>query len=459
MTVYHDNQVIPSLQPQFVDALGTRIPRQSFAKRIIRPSKMFVIKEELKLFKAKNPDTAVYNASQGDGGMSLGGVPPEELAAALVRYLPSEASTAYGSPVGRQDVRTAICERYHRLSSLSPEHVIIGDGGRDLLQKWFQMIQQETGGIGGSIVVSSAPWGSYKHVTYMNGLNVMMAPGNADTGFRITPEGIDHCIALAKKANRDLVGLVITSPDNPTGNTLEQEDIKTLIEHAVARGISYVMVDLMYHVVTDPGLKLYDIDGLITSLSPKALESTVLLDGLTKAIGGSNLRSCHLVCGSLHTVQRIKGLATHSVLPNALGEAAALEVYGAEDPFSHPWVQRVVKPTAASRALLRKRLPELGLNHIIGQGYYTFINIWPWLGASLPAHVNLKRADGSLLQHIDSVETLKSYLAQCCGVAIIHGSVFQQPDFIRFSYANTPEYTNQALNTLYNGLQALKPTH
>ena len=73
--------------------------------------------------------------------------------------------------------------------------------------------------------------------------------------------GIDHCVELANQANRELVGLVITSPDNPTGNTLTQDDIRTLIEHAVACGISYVMVDLMYHVVTDSGLKLYDIDG------------------------------------------------------------------------------------------------------------------------------------------------------------------------------------------------------
>ena len=212
------------------------------------------------------------------------------------------------------------------------------------------MIQQETGGIGGSIVVSAAPWGSYKYVTYMNGLNVIMAPGNADTGFRITTEAIDHCVELANQANRELVGLVITSPDNPTGNTLTQDDIRTLIEHAVACGISYVMVDLMYHVVTDPGLKLYDIDGLINSLSPKALEATVLLDGLTKAIGGSNLRSCHLVCGSSPRCPTPKG-SRHSLSASKCPWRAwvQLEVYGAEDPFSHPWVQRVVKPTAASR--------------------------------------------------------------------------------------------------------------
>ena len=39
---------------------------------------------------------------------------------------------------------------------------------------------------------------------------------------------------------------------------------------------------------------------------------------------------------------------------------------------------------------------------------------------------------------------------------IIHGSVFQQADFIRFSYANTPEYTQGALDALISGLQELE---
>ena len=74
-------------------------------------------------------------------------------------------------------------------------------------------------------------------------------------------------------------------------------------------------------------------------------------------------------------MQKLKGLATHSVLPNALGEAAALEVYGQENPTEHPWVKRVVEPTARSRAIVREELTNRGFRFIIGQGYYTFINI------------------------------------------------------------------------------------
>ncbi len=212
----------------------------------------------------------------------------------------------------------------------------------------------------------------------------------------------------------------------------------------------------MYQSVTDPDIGLYDIAGLFEGLSAPAKNAVFFMDGLTKSVGGSNLRSCHLVCGGDEHIMRLKGLATHSVLPNALGEAAALAVYGQENPISHPWVQRVVVPTAQSRALLKTGLAARGFRAIIGQGYYAFINIYPWLNRSIPAaHQFVDINTGQRVERIDSATTLKSYLAQQWGLAIIHGSVFRQPDFIRFSYANTPEYTKGALLRFEEALSVL----
>ena len=81
----------------------------------------------------------------------------------------------------------------------------------------------------------------------------------------------------------------------------------------------YVMVDLMYHVVTDPGLKLYDIDGLITSLVPKRLKPQCCLM-VHKGNRWKQFTSCQW-CGS-HAVQRLK-VATHSVLQMPLESGSA----------------------------------------------------------------------------------------------------------------------------------------
>ena len=455
MTVYYQKQPTAT-QSVFFDGPSTQIPSTALNKRTIMPSKMFLIKEELNTFASRNPDTPIYNASQGDGGLTLGGIPPKELADALIRYLPEEGSTKYGDPIGRADVRNAILKNYYKLESLDINNIILGDGGRDLLQKWYQLIQQSIGHTGGSIVVSAAPWGSYMQGTYINCLNTILAPSSPNQGFQLTREGIDASIALGDSSDKPVVALVITTPDNPTGNYLALDTIRELIQHAVERGIQYVLLDFMYQSVTDPDVDLYDVNGLMNSLTPAERNAVFILDGLTKSVGGSNLRNCHLVFGNSEHMQKLKGLATHSVLPNALGEAAALEVYGSQDPTAHPWVSRVVEPTAQSRAIVRRELTSRGFKYIIGQGYYTFINIWPWLQKSIPEkHQFVDTLSGDRVDYIDNVNQLKGYLAQEWGLAIIPGTFFNQPHFIRFSYANDPQYTLGAIQRLDEALSSL----
>lgn len=456
---YHEQDISQNLIPQPCENQQEIIPEVVFNKREVWPSKMFVIKLELDEFTKNNPDIPVYDASQGDGGMSLGGIPKRELSQALINYLPEDRSTKYGEPTGSIVVRKAIFENYYHIDTdtgLTPDNIVIGDGGRDILQKWFQAVQQDTGRYGGYILVSAAPWGSYPEGSYINGLNMLCAPGTPDNAFKITPEAIDASLDYARVQNRNILGIIITSPDNPTGNYLSKDEMLTLIEHSAMRGINYIFIDLIYQAVTDLEVGCYAVNTICKELSPEVRKRVCFMDGLTKKAGASNLRNAHLLCGSISLARKLKGISTHTILPNALGEAAAFEIYKQEKPLLHPWVKRVIVPTAQSRKIVKKRLHELGFRFICDQGYYAFINIFPWLGKKIPKEKKLKTEDGRAIDTIENVEILKSYLSKQCGLAVIHGSVFRQPDFIRFSYANTPEYTDASITRLYESLMELK---
>ncbi len=461
--LYPDQPGGRTAEPVFCDARAHRVPLDRQDRRPVWPSRMFTIKLELEVYRRDHPGEAVLDASQGDGGMSLGGIPREELAEALARYLPARRTTAYGDPTGRADVRAAIAAA-HRLEGRVPgkpaDHVVAGDGGRDMLQKWYQFVVADTGLSGGSLLVGAAPWGSYTQGPYLSGLNILRAPGDADDGFRLRPEAVDAALERAAAEGWPVAGMVVTSPDNPTGAWTPPEAVARLVEHAVARGVPHVLVDLVYQAVTDAtaaGAAPDAVPRVLDALSPEARDRVVFLDGLTKSAGASNVRHAHLVCPNPATVRRLKGIATHTVLPNALGEAAALAVYGAPEPARHPWVRRVVEPTAASRRLLRERLRAWGFRFIADQGYYAFINAWPWIGRRFPADRPLLDPDtGERVERVRDAADLKSWLTTRCGLAVIHGNVFHQPDFIRFSYANAPEVTRAALDRLHESLAALE---
>ena len=217
--------------PVFVDPPERRIIDQTFLRRSLPGSQMFLIKQGLEVFKQQYPDLPVYDASQGDGGASLSPIHPEEIVDAIGRFLSSTQTTSYGKPEGDARVREALFSRYYRLDGcrdLNPSHVVTTCGGRDALQKWYQSIALLTGAAGQCVIVSAAPWQSYAQGGYLNGLNMLRAPTHG--GFKMTPEGIQQSVEFAQSHNVTVVGLIITSPDNPSGVYLTQQDIVELIE-------------------------------------------------------------------------------------------------------------------------------------------------------------------------------------------------------------------------------------
>lgn len=424
--------------PIFVDGSDARVPTGLHLRRQMAQSQMFLVRQGLDVYRARHPHSATFDVSQGDGGASLGGISPEELAHTL-RLLPKHQTTRYGKPEGELRVREVILGNYHGLGAdqgFDPGHVVSVDGGRDGLQKWYQAISIITGVAGDVIIVSAAPWQSYAQGSYISGFNLLRAPRVGER-FGITIQGIEACVEFAEAHGRRVRGLILTSPDNPTGTFTEEAILMQLIERASELGVEYILLDLMYQLVIDSTVDGYDLKRIISGLSPQARKKVTVLDGLTKSAGASNVRHAHLVCADKSLARMIKGIASHTVLPNVLGQMAALEVYGYHDPRQHPWITRVVKPTTRSRQIFRAMMRCRGHEFIADQGYYAFVKVAPWLNGSTNPSAELARR-----------------LTSEGGIAVIPGHVFHQPEYIRFSLANAPEYTAAAVERLHETLSA-----
>lgn len=426
------------MNPEFVDPVETRVAPCPHHCRTLPTSRMFVIKRGLSAFREENPHDPTFDASQGDGGASLAPIHVDELTCAIRNYL---TSTAYGTPEGDPRVRQAILERYYRaggLAGLTPQNIVTTAGGRDALQKWYQAITLLSRTVGQSVIVGAAPWTSYAQGGYMNGMNMLRAPRQEGAGFKLTPHTIAHSVEFARSHQVPVAGLIITTPDNPSGTVLEQGDIAALIERAVSLGIPHILLDWMYEIVLDKGLRRYDIAALFQALSSQARKRLTVLGGLTKAIGASNVRHAHLLCGDTEFARVITSIASHTVLTPGLSEAVAWEFYQQEHPETHPWARRVIEPTAKSRALFRAWVTEHDQEAIVEQGYYAFLNVERYLNFSIP-----------------DADALTTHLTAHHGLAVIPGSVFHQPHWIRFSLANTPEVTAGAIDRLDHALSQL----
>lgn len=426
--------------PEFVLPQQNRIPVNDYPAHMmeIPPSRMFLIRDALNAYRTKHgADAVTFDASQGDGGASLPGVPRDLLERAL--ELQIEHGTAYDQPWGTVQFRKVAAEKYWHLEAASgwgPENIVFVQGGRDGLQKAYgAMVNIGDGEVGGLLVVSRVPWITYSWGPYAVGLNVLLAPGRPEDGWRYTPEGIRACAELAAQEGRKLAGLVITSPDNPTGRTIPVEEQIMLARTALESGFPYVLFDWIYHWVTDGGPS--DINQVLQAFSPEERERLMFLDGITKSLGGSNVRSAHLLAGK-EVVKYITSQASHGVVPSYFAQAVAIAAY--EKGFAEA-AASIIQPTSQSRKVLRAALEAEGANFIMGDGYYAFIDCTPYIEA------------GGLA---DS-EALLAHLGENHGIAVVPGIYFSPAgaNWVRFSYALPPEKTQGAAVRLFEGLNAL----
>jgi aspartate aminotransferase len=406
----------------------------------IPPSRMFLINKSLSVYSERNPGSPVFDASQGDGGASLPGTPREILERAA--QLQIEHGTAYDMPYGTDAYRKTVIEKYWQLDpglGYGPGNVIGTAGGRDALVKAYQaMLALGYGRQGDLVVVSRVPWISYNWGPYGIGANVLWAPGFPEEGWAYSEEALECCVEFAARTGRKVAGLVITCPDNPTGLTISPERQAGLAKAALRAGIAFVLFDWMYHYVTDE--QPMNLNQFLQYFDESERPRLMFLDGITKSLGASNVRNCHLIASD-EVSKFIVARASHSVMPSFYSLAVAMAAY----EIGYREASRsIVEPTNASRKVLRDFLDQNGFTYILGKGYYAFIQVNPWLEAA---------------GWVDS-EPIGQYLAEEHGVAVVPGAFFSPygGEWIRFSYATPPERTLGAAHKLLEGLNALE-TH
>jgi aspartate aminotransferase len=426
--------------PAYAVPDDTLVPVSDHLTRLtpIPPSRMFLINKSLKTYRERYPGQPVFDASQGDGGASLPGVPRALLERAA--ELQIQHGTAYDMPYGTDEYRKAVVEKYWKIDpslGIGPANVLGVQGGRDGLVKAYQaMLALGHGRQGDLVVVSRVPWISYNWGPYGVGANVLWAPGKPEEGWAYTPDSLRACVEFAARSGRKVAGLVITCPDNPTGLTVAVERQAELARAALQAGVAFVLLDWMYHYVTDG--QPNDLNAFLRLFEPAERKRLMFLDGITKSLGASNVRNCHLIA-SEEVVKWIVARASHTVMPSYFSLAVAQAAY--EMGYSEA-CRPIVEPTNASRLVLNDFLKEHGFTYIIGKGYYAFIHVGQWLQG----------------RGWQDTEPMGQFMAEEHGVAVVPGAFFSPygGEWIRFSYATPPERTRGAAERLLQGLKALE---
>jgi len=249
-------------------------------------------------------------------------------------------------------------------------------------------------------------------------------PLRESKGFRFDPADLNAIVTDKTKM------IILNSPHNPTGGVLELEDLKRIADVAIRDNL-WVMADEVYSRILYDGRKHQSIASL-----PGMKERTILVEGHSKTYAMTGWRLGYGACNT-DIMQIISRLITNcnSCTASFIQIAGKAAYEGPQDDS-----EAFVAKFRERRDLIVERLNDIpGVTcQVPGGAFYVFPNF---------SSFGLKSRE------------MENYLIEEAHVACLGGTSFGRygQGYLRFSYANSVENINRAMDRIKDTLKKLKP--
>ena len=348
---------------------------------------------------------------------------PSAVAAAGKRAI-DEGKTKYTSGSGTKELREAIAARYNRRygTKLTPNHVIAGTGGK---QELFNVILALISD-GDEVIIPAPYWVSFPDQVQFAGGKPVFAKTDVTNKYRPTLASI---AAVATDRTR---GLIINSPNNPTGAVIEEAELEKIVEWCVANDV-FLLFDETYEFFVYDGSK----HASAARYYDEHPESIIIVNSMSKTFAMTGWRLGYAIAHP-EIIAAAGKIQSHSTSnPSSIAQVAALEALrGGDDE-----VRKMYDAYTERRAWL---VPAI--NGIDGfccadpdGAFYIF-----------PQVKNLFGRGG-----IQDSAALATYLLDEARVAVVPGSAFGDDDCVRISYATSMDRIHEGVKRIGDAVRKL----
>jgi aspartate aminotransferase len=387
----------------------------------IKPAVTLAIAAKAQKLRSEGVDVINFSAGEPDFDT------PEHIKQAAVDAL-RKGMTKYTDVKGIEPLRAAVAEKYQREFGLvySKDEVLISCGAKHSLYNVIQAIIDD----GDEVIIPAPYWVSYSDMVILAGGIPKIVHTTEEEGFRIRPEQVRDSLTPRTRA------FVLNSPCNPTGATLNREEINALATE-LEKHDCFVLSDDIYEKIVYDGLSFHNI----AAVNLKLRDRTIIFNGVSKTYAMTGWRIGYAL-GPAEVIAAAGKIQSQSTSnPTSIAQAAALEA------LRGPQAEVV---TMAREFQKRRDAIVDGLNGISGlrcltpQGaFYVFPNVSALLG---------KIAKGKKLA---SPCALADYLLEEAKVAVVPGEDFGSHEHIRFSYATSLEDIEKGCRRIQEALSKL----
>lgn len=329
----------------------------------------------------------------------------------------NEGKTKYTPAGGLSELKKAIADKFIQDQGLEykPSEIIVTSGAKHALYTLFQVLLNE----GDEVVIPAPYWVSYPEQVKLAGGVPVIIHTTEDNEFKITPEMLLSSITNQTKA------VIINSPSNPTGMTYSEKELLAIGEVCLEHNL-LIISDEIYEKITYGNY----VHVSVAQLSKELKEQTIIINGLSKSHSMTGWRIGY-AAGDEELIQKMTNLASHSTSnPTTPAQYGAIAAYnGSQEPV------HFMKEQFENRLnIIFPKLTSIpGFSCLKPQGaFYLYPNV----------------KEAALNCGYPSVDEFAKAILDEAKVAVIPGSGFGTPDYIRLSYATSLENLEQAITRI-----------
>lgn len=380
----------------------------------IQASTTMAIDSLFKQMKADGVDVIGFGAGEPDFNT------PDEIKAAGIAAI-EQNFTRYTPAAGTVELRQAVCDRMKADCGLSykPNQVIATNGAKHAVYLALRALVNP----GDEVILPAPYWVSYYELIKMVGGVPVVVTATEAEHFKLTPEKLAAAVTPKTKC------LILNNPSNPTGMMYGEQELRALADVVVANDL-YVISDEIYYGLVYDGKTFVSF----AALSDEVWKRTVLINGVSKSYAMTGWRIGY-ACADDPIAKVMANYVSHST-----GSASAISQKASVTALTAPQdkIEEMRKAFEERRNYIVKRMNSIpGVSCIRPEGaFYVMMNLEQLIGKTIHG-VKITNDD------VFADAFLKYGL-----VAVVPGSGFGAPNFVRWSYATSLENIKEGLDRL-----------
>ncbi len=343
---------------------------------------------------------------------------PEHIKQAAIEAI-NNGATKYTAVDGTAELKQAVINKFKRDNQLDYEanQILVSCGGKQSFYNLCQALLNP----GDEVIIPAPYWVSYPDMAILAGGVPVIIESTLEDNLKITPEKLSAAITDKTRL------FVINSPSNPTGVSYTKAELKALGEVLLNYPNIIVATDDMYeHIVWSD-----EPFSTILNACPELYQQTIVLNGVSKAYAMTGWRIGY-AAGPAKLIAAMKKIQSQSTSnPAAPSQAAAVAALDGDQSCITPMLEAFKN----RHDYVLERLNNIaGVECLPSDGtFYAFPRV----------QGIIDRLDGIN----DDVE-FAAYLLEKVGLALVPGSAFGAPGYVRISYAASMETLQAAMDRL-----------